>query len=107
MEAMDERRLRLYDLLKPKLDEEPARELVLALGPEPDQLITREYLDLRLDTFDARFDSLGARMDALEARMDARFARLEATLTRRMITFMGAWTVSVASAFAWASAVFR
>ena len=99
MEAMDARRLRLYELLKPKLDEEPARELVLALPPQADQLVTKEYLDLRLGAFEARFE-------AFEARMDARFAQLEATLTRRMIAIMGAWTVSVASAFAWASAVF-
>lgn len=100
MEAMDARRLGLYELLKPKLDEEPARELVLALPTQPERLVTQDYLALRLDAFEARFT-------AFEARIDARFAQLETTLTRRMIAIMGAWTVSVASAFAWASTVFR
>jgi hypothetical protein len=83
---MDARRLRLYELLKPKLEEEPARELVLALPAEPDQLVTKDYLDTRLGS--------------LEARLEARFARLETALTRRMITVMGAWSVMVSSAWA-------
>ena len=110
MEAMDARRLRLYELLKPKLDEEPARELVLALAPEPDQLVTKDHLDLRLSAFEDRMDArlavFEARMDACFAQIDGRFAQLETTLTRRMVAIMGAWTVSVASAFAWASVVF-
>ena len=92
MEAMDARRLRLYELLKPKLGEEPAQELVLALPPKPQRLATK--------------DDLVALEERLLNRFDARFAQLEATLTRRMIAIMGAWTVSVASAFAWASVVF-
>jgi len=96
MEAMDARRLRLYELLKPKLDEEPARELVLALPAEPDRLVTKDDLEGGLAVLEHR----------LTDRMDVGFARLESTLTRRMVAIMGAWTVSVASAFAWASVVF-
>jgi hypothetical protein len=79
---MDARRLRLYELLKPKLDEEPARELVLALAPQPDGLVTKGHLDRRL-------------------------AQLETTLTWRMVTIMGAWSVIVSTAWATALAVLR
>ena len=103
MEAMDERRLELYDLLKPKLDEEPPRRLVLAIPADPDRLMTKDDLA----AFESRLDARFARIDIRFAQVDARFAQLEATLTRRMITIMGAWTVSVASAFAWAAAVFE
>jgi len=67
MKDMDEGRLELYDLLKVKLDEEPARRLVAALGPHPDELVTKTFLDARL-------------------------AELTDKLTWRMITIMGAWT---------------
>jgi hypothetical protein len=79
MEAMDIERLELYDLLKPKLDEEPARRLVLALPSKPDQLVTKEYLDMKLKA------ELSAQTDKL---------------TWRMITIMGAWTVAAVSMFA-------
>ena len=78
MEAMDERRLRLYELLKPKLDEEPARELVLALPGAIDQLATKDDLV------------------HLEARLEARIVD---KLTWRMITVMGAWTAVAAALF--------
>jgi hypothetical protein len=91
MEAMDPRHLELYDMIKPRLGEEPARRLVQALppAPAPDRIATHDDI--------AR----------LEARMDAGFARMEATLTRRMFAAMGAWTVLLGTAFAWASAVLR
>lgn len=41
MGAMDARRLKLYELLKPKLDEESARQLVLSLPPEPQAIATK------------------------------------------------------------------
>ncbi len=82
MEAMDARRLRLYELLKPKLDEEPARELVLSLPPAPDQLLTKGEFELGLDSA---------------------LAKLESRLTWRMVTIMGAWSVIVSSA--WAAAL--
>lgn len=85
MEAMDARRLRLYELLKPKLDEEPARELVLALPADPGQLATKA-------------DLLATKID-----LDGSLARLETRLTWRMITIMGAWSVIVSSA--WAAAL--
>ncbi len=86
MKAMDADRLELYDLLKPKLDEEPARRLVLALAADPDSLVTKDYLDLRLV--------------ALETRIVEK-------LTWRMITIMGAWSVIVSGAWATAFAVLR
>jgi hypothetical protein len=87
MSAMDAHRLRLYELLKPKLDEEPARQLVLALSPEPDRIATKDDLAL------------------LAARIDARFDRMENVLTRRMVTIMGAWTILVGSTIGWVVAL--
>lgn len=114
MGAMDARRLELYELLKPKLDEEPARALVLALPADPDSLVTKDYLDRRFDSFEARIDGRFAQMDgrfsqidARFAQMDARFARMEATLTRRMVTIMGGWTILLASTIGWATALLR
>ena len=111
MTSMDARRLELYELLKPKLDEAPARALVLALPPDPDSLAAKADLPTladrvsgRMDSFEARLDG---RMDSLESRMDARFARMEATLTRRMITIMGAWTLLFGSTVGWAVALLR
>jgi len=94
MSAMDARRLRLYELLRPKLDEEPARELVAALPPDPERIATKDDLVV-----------LGHQMEAFEARMDARFARLESLLTRRMLTIMGAWTILVGSTIGWVVAL--
>lgn len=74
MDAMDAERLELYELLKPKLDEEPARRLVLALGPTPERVVTKDYLD-------------------------AKIAEVTDKLTWRMITIMGAWTVIGTSLF--------
>ncbi len=99
METMDARRLELYDLLKPKLDEEPARKLVLALPADPEQLATKSDLA-------ALQERLEHRMDARFAEMGERIARLEATLTRRMVMIMGAWSVILSSAWGAALAVF-
>jgi hypothetical protein len=104
---MDARRLELYELLKPKLDEEAASKLVLALPPDPETIVTKEDLRLLAERFEARFAAFEERFAASEARMDARFARMEATLTRRMVTIMGAWTILVGSAFGWAAALLR
>jgi len=93
MGAMDAGRLELYELLKPKLDEAPARALVLALAPNPETLMTKSDLDARFDVF--------------EARMDTRFAQLETTLTRRMLTILGAWTILVGSTVGWVAVLFR
>ncbi len=79
MKAMDVARLALYDLLKDKLDEEPARLLVAALPPGPDELVTNTYL---------------------EQTLDARLAEQTDKLTWRMITIMGAWTAIGTSLFA-------
>ncbi len=92
MGAMDARRLELYELLKPKLDEEAAQKLVLALPRDPDALVTS--------------GDLGAEFRAFADRMDARFAQLEATLTRRMVTILGAWTVLVGSTVGWVAMAF-
>jgi len=100
MAAMDARRLKLYELLKPKLDEEPARALVLALPGDPDNLVTKDDLRVLQERVSTRFD-------ALESRMDARFAQMESTLTRRMVTIMGAWTILVGSTIGWVAALFR
>lgn len=106
MEAMDARRLRLYELLKPKLGEEVAKELVLQLPAEPEALATKTDLEVLktqiLDRMDARFGHVDARFGEMNGRM----AQLEATLTRRMVAIMGAWTVLLASTAAWASAIF-
>lgn len=83
---MDARRLRLHELFKPKLDEEPARELVLALPADPHDLVTKDYLDRALD---------------------ARLGQLESRLTWRMITIMGAWTAIATSLFALMSRLFE
>jgi hypothetical protein len=100
MGAMDARRLELYELLKPKLDEEPARALVLALPADPEQLATKDDLS----AMESRLD---AKLDARFAQMDSRFAQMEATLTRRMVTIMGSWTMLVGTAFAWAALLLR
>jgi hypothetical protein len=115
MEAMDERRLRLYDLLKPALGERGASELVLALPAEPEQLASKAdvnrvgtALEAKIDASfasfeagqDAKFASFEAGQDArfasFEARQDVRFASFEATMTRRMFaavfTAVGLWT---------------
>ena len=91
METMDARRLRLYELLKPKLDEEPARELLLALPPSPDQLLTKGEFERGLE--------------GGLAGLRTELAKLETRLTWRMITIMGAWSVIVSSAWAAALAV--
>ena len=93
MAAMDARRLELYELLKPKIDEEPAKALVLALPSDPDRLVTKDDLNGALISF--------------EERLATRFAQLESTLTRRMISVMGAWTVLVGSTVGWVAAVLR
>lgn len=95
MEAMDARRLRLYELLKDKLGDEGATELVLQLPARPDELATKADLDTMKSQILAQF-----------AEVNGRFAELEATLTRRMVAIMGGWTVLLASAAAWASQVF-
>lgn len=121
MDAMDARRLRLYELLKDKLGEEGARELVLNIGPRPEDIVTKADLadtarstNERIDATNERIEStsrsLNERVDSskeeLIHRMDAGFARLETVVTRRMIAIMGGWTVTLASAAAWASQVF-
>lgn len=93
MGAMDARRLELYELLKPKLDEEPARQLILALPPDPERLATK--------------DDLVALEERMNGRWDARIERLENILTRRMITIMGAWTILVGSTVGWIFALAR
>lgn len=113
MGAMDARRLELYELLKPKLDEEPARELVLALPADPENLATKDdlrsleerfnaRLDGRLESLDARLDG---RLESIDARLDARFAKMENLLTRRMVTILGAWTIMVGSTVGWVTAL--
>ena len=107
MGAMDAKRLELYELLKPKLDEEPARALVLALPPDADQLTTKPDLLAMKTDVNARFESFGAQMDARFAHVDARFAQMEATLTRRMIAILGGWTILFGSTVGWAAALLR
>jgi hypothetical protein len=128
MGVMDAERLELYELLKPKLDEEPARALVLALAPNADQLATKADLDVRFAQVDVRFAQVDARFAQVDARfaelqgqmdsrfgqmdgrfgqIDARFGQMEATLTRRMVTILGAWTVLFGSAVGWAAALLR
>jgi hypothetical protein len=92
MGAMDAGRLELYELLKPKLDEEAARRLVLALPASPEMQVTNE--------------NMRAAFEAFADRMDARFAQLEATLTRRMVTILGAWTILVGSTVGWVAMAF-
>jgi hypothetical protein len=104
---MDARRLELYELLKPKLEEEPARALVLALPPSPDALVTKDDLAAAFERFGATMDIRFAQIDARFAQIDARFAQSEATLTRRMITIMGAWTILFGSTVGWALALVR
>ncbi len=79
MESMDAERLELYELLKPTLHEEPARRLVLALGPTPSDVVTKGFL---------------------KETLDARLAEQTDKLTWRMITIMGAWNAIGASLFA-------
>ena len=100
---MDARRLELYELLKPKLDEEAARQLVLALPPDPETLARQE--DLRRLGEDLRAE-FRAEIRALGDRMDARFAQQEATFTRRMVTILGAWTILVGSTVGWVALAF-
>lgn len=118
MGAMDAERLELYELLKPKLDEEPARALVLALPPRAESLATKDDLiaaksELKGDVSSLKSElkgdllSVKSELVAIEARMDARFARLEATLTRRMVTILGGWTVIFGSTVGWVAAFLR
>jgi hypothetical protein len=121
MEAVDAQRLELYELLKPKLDEEPARALVLALPPEPDTLLRKDDLTRAFESFDAKMDARFAQIDGRFAQIDVRFAqvdvrfaqvealfaRMESTLTRRMVTIMGAWTILLSSALGWAPVLLR
>lgn len=93
MGAMDARRLELYELLKPKLDEEPARALVLALPADPEHLATK--------------DDLAGAEERLTTRMDVGFAKMESTLTRRMLTILGGWTILVGSTVGWVTALLR
>ena len=86
MNSMDAERLELYELLKPTLHEEPARRLVLALGPTPDQVVTEDFL---------------------KETLDARLAELTDKLTWRMVTIMGAWTAISASLFALIAGLLR
>jgi recombinational DNA repair protein RecR len=79
MDGMDAERLELYEMLKPTLQEEPARRLVLALGPTPETVVTKDYIDAKLSELTAV---------------------LTDKLTWRMITIMGAWTAIGASLFA-------
>ena len=113
MEAMDARRLRLYELLKDKIGDEGATELVLQLPPRPDTLATKDDLEATktqiLDHIDARFAEVNAQFGEVNGRfgeVNGRFGQLEATLTRRMVAIMGGWTVILASTAAWASQVF-
>lgn len=99
MGAMDARKLELYELLKPKLDEEAARRLVLALPPDPETLARRDDLRQLREEIRAEFRAFGD-------RMDARFAEQEATFTRRMVTILGAWTVLVGSTVGWVALAF-
>lgn len=107
MGAMDAKRLELYELLKPKLDEEPAKALVLALPPDPASLVTKDDLAQAMEKLMAYLDVRFAEIDARFAKVDARFAQLEATLTRRMITTMGAWTILVGSTVGWLTTLLR
>jgi hypothetical protein len=115
MGAMDARRLELYELLKPKLDEESARALVLALPADPDSLATKADLFATKADLESGIQSLEQRLTAkidsqgaeLQLTMEATTARLENVLTRRMITIMGAWTILIGSAFGWAAALLR
>lgn len=104
MGAMDARRLELYELLKPKLDEEPAKALVLALPADPDRLATKDHVDGAVTALSEQMVRLEER---LIDRMDSRIARLEATLTRRMVTIMGAWTILVGSTVGWVAVLLR
>ena len=85
MEAMDERKLSLYHRLVPKLDEGLARDLVLALPSDPNELVTKDYLADQLMLHEARIVD---------------------RLTWRMITVMGAWTAIGVSLFALMSQLF-
>jgi hypothetical protein len=86
MEAMDVRRLELYDLRKPMLGEERTRRLVLALPAAPERLLTEEFFSAELDT---------------------RLAEQTDKLAWRMITIMGAWTVAATWMFAFLSQLFQ
>ncbi len=127
--AMDARRLELYELLKPKLEEEPARALVLALPADPDRLATKDDIAGIGDDMAGIVLSLGQRMDRIQEgmdrmeerliermdhiqeslveRMDARLAQQDATLTRRMVTIMGAWTILTGSTIGWVAVLLR
>jgi hypothetical protein len=102
MGAMDARRLELYELLKPKLDEEPARRLVLELPASPERLATN---DVVLRVKEAIEEQLHAMEDRLTARVEVTAAKLESVLTRRMIATIGAWTILVGSTIGWVAAL--
>lgn len=97
--------MEVYELLKPMLDEEPARALVLALPAEAERLATKD--DLVGLALHSDLVELTARMDVGFAQVESRLAQLEATLTRRMVTIMGAWTILVGSTVGWVSALLR
>lgn len=89
-ETMNARQLRLYELLKPKLEAEPARELVLALGPDSGDVVTKDYLDARLAVVEERLRMFATKDDLHK-------------MSWRLITAMGVWTAIAASLFSWLS----
>ncbi len=65
-------------LEKAGVPKEQANVMAEALGIFVDNLVSREYLDMRLGALEARLD---ARMDAMEARLEARLdARMDSRL---------------------------
>jgi hypothetical protein len=111
MGAMDARRLELYELLKPKLDEEPARALVLALPADPDNLATKDQLvgiERQLQEFRSEFkNEIVGSETRIKQYVETRLAQTDATLTRRMVAIMGSWTILVGSTVGWLVVLFR
>lgn len=83
MEAMDARRLRLYELLKPRLGEEGAKELVLRLPARPETLATKADLEILKTQILDRMDARSAEVDARFAGVDVHFAEVLGEMNAR------------------------
>ena len=71
------------DLLEAGVPEPQADVQARVMGTwTEDRLVTREYLDQRLETQEARFD---AKLAEVEARIDKRFVELEARIDQRFV----------------------
>ncbi len=62
--------------------EAQAEVLAEAFVQNVDNLVTRDYLDVRMEALDSRFEAIDSRFEALDSRFEALDSRLEALESR-------------------------